>query len=191
MRLTQPFQAMILLVLVLAGCSTYAPPSTCMKTVLVSNLSRAPLYPILEDDPRSATILINKTSCGMTKVDEATEKAHIEIDLALAITEARKNYSFPQKVTFSLFVALLDSDDNVIDRQDQNIEVDITEKPTNLVHKIIYLPPQDISADSHEHRLAIGFNERGASRQSSFVHHSKENSVLKTKKQRFKKRKTG
>lgn len=172
-----------LLILTLAGCQVLpSVESPCMKISLLSNVSRTPLYHIVEDDPRSATLGINKTECKSVQDARGSETSQIVIDVALTIPEARKTYSRTTMAIFPVFVALLDSEDNVLDRHDENIEVNITDKATNHVHKIIYHLPQGISADSKQHRLLIGFNGNIISRSSHLPSSPKDKQRLRNKK---------
>jgi len=172
MNLAHTCLSVVLLISVLVGCGTISPSdSACMKTVLVSSLSRTPLYPLLEEDPRVATISIVKAVCVSSKEGESAGKAPIEIDLALNISEARKMSKRIKKALFPVFVALIDAEDNVLDRLDKKIEVTISDKPLNHSHKITYHPPQGIDVGSGDHRLLVGFHGSVMPSHGPLTHH--------------------
>lgn len=142
----------------LGGCDTVSSTnSQCIKPVLVPDLSRTPLYPVIEDDPRAATISISQSGCGGSKEELPGENDDIGINMALTIPEARKGTGRVKKVIFPVFVALLDKQENVVDRWDEKIEVTITDQPLNHTHKITYHPPEGINAGSADHRILVGF----------------------------------
>jgi len=142
----------------LGGCvSLSSSDSGCIKTVLVSTLSRVPLHTAMGDDPRSATISLVKSGCGGSNIDLPGEKRDIGMNLLLTVPEARKESGRVKKITFPIFVALLDREDNVIDRHDENIEVTITNKALSHTHKTTYHLPEGIDVGSDDHRILVGF----------------------------------
>jgi hypothetical protein len=172
MKIIRTLLSMSILFGILEGCGTFpSPEPTCMKPVLVSSLSRTPLYPILEDDPRAATISVVKTTCGSSKQEALSRRAQIEIDLALTIPEARRTFGRTKKALFPVFVALLDQQDNILDRLDAMIEVTITDKAVSHTQKITYHLPEGVDIDSKDHRLLVGFHGGVTASHSVMAHH--------------------
>lgn len=181
MKLIRTYLSVILICAIFVGCTTFSSPdSICMKTNLVSSLSRTPLYPILEDDPRASTISVVKTTCVSAKEEAPAGKMHIEIDLALNIPEARKTSGKTKKAIFPVFVALLDQQDNVLDRLDEKVEVTITDKSLSHTHKITYRPPEGIDVSSKEYRLLVGFHGTVMASHSTLTHHRVKKVASKT-----------
>lgn len=159
MKIVQSTLSIALLTIFLGGCSTFpSSDSECMKTVLVSTLSRVPVYPVMEKDKRSVTISTFKGGCGGSSADLPGGQDEIGINMTLTMPEATHGTHKVKKVAFPIFVALLDKDDNVLDRLDEKIEVTIDHHSLSHTHKITYRPPAGINVHSEDHRLLVGFN---------------------------------
>ena len=155
----------------LGGCASFSSSeSGCMKAVLVSTLSRVPLHNAFGDDPRSATISLIKSGCGGSNAEFPGGKGDVGMNLLLTVPEARKGSGRVKKVAFPIFLGLLDHEDNVMDRHDENIEVTITDKALSHTHKITYHLPEGIDVGSEEHRILVGFNGNASAVHSSHPH---------------------
>lgn len=165
----------ISLMVLLVGCDTFSSrDSECLKPVLVQNMSRLPLYPIFHDDPRFATLSVVKSTCQTSSDEISIGQPSVEIDLALTIVEARKPTRKTKEVIFPIFIALLDKQDNVLDRHDERIGVTITDKSLNQSHKIKYLFPQGIDIGKADYRLFLGFlGNVMATHSGTHKHHTK------------------
>lgn len=145
----------------LVGCATSSPPpSGCLKTALVSSLSKAPVRPVLKQETRLVTLSGVKRVCRASSGPLSERKRSICITMALTMPEARQKHGTGRKVAFPVFVALLDKEDNVLDRQDEKIRVTISDRSLNHTHTILYHLPEGIEADSENHRLLVGFKGR-------------------------------
>ena len=168
----------------LGGCASFSPPeSGCMKTVLVTTLSRVPLHAAFGDDPRTGTISLVKSGCGGSNAELSGGKGDIGINLLLTVPEARKGTGRVKKVVFPIFVALLDREDNVIDSHNENIEVTITDKVLSHTHKITYHPPEGIDAESEDHRILVGFKGNVRAAHSIHTHPQNVKKLVHKKKQ--------
>ena len=122
------------------------------------NLIKAPLYPVMEEDPRSVTISTFKAGCGGSTAELPGGKGDIGVHMTLTMPEAKHRTGKVKKVAFPLFVALLDQEDNVLDRQDESVKMTISDHSLNHIHKITYRPPEGIDIGSADCRLLVGFN---------------------------------
>lgn len=148
-----------LLTLFFIGCSSFSSSdSTCMKTVLVSTLSRTPLHSVIADDTRSVTISDFKAGCGGSSESLPGGQGEVGINMTLTAPESIRGKGKAQKVAFPIFIALLDKNDNVLDRRDERIEVTITEDSLKHTYKTSYRPPAGINVNSENHRILVGFH---------------------------------
>jgi hypothetical protein len=141
-----------------------------MKTVLVSSLSSATLHSAREHDPRAATLAVVKVGCGGSAEAFPGGKGDIGVNLSLTIPEALKGTGSVNKAIFPVFVALLDQEDNVLDRHDEKIEITITDQALSHIHTITYHLPEGIDVGSETHRLLVGFNGGVIPVRSPMVH---------------------
>lgn len=159
MNLTKPPLPVIFLFALLAGCATLpSSDSGCMKTVLVSSLSKVPLSPAIKGDNRFLTVSDFKGGCNASNPGFLGTGGDIGITMTVAAPEAKHKHGKTQKIRVPVFIALLDKQDNVLDRQDE--KVDLTINDHSLIHteKMTYRLPQGISKDSEGHRLLVGLN---------------------------------
>jgi len=129
-----------------------------MRTVLVSALSKAPLSSVFEEDRRFVTISAFKAGCGGSSAELPGEKGDIGINMTLTMPESKQKHGKVRKVIVPVFVALMDKEDNVLDRQDEKVEVNLSDHSLKHTHKMIYHPPQEIAVDSEAHHIFVGFN---------------------------------
>jgi len=148
--------SLALLPIFIGGCSIFG--STCIKTALVTNLSTTPLSSVIKGDTRVVTISAFKGGCGGSSPQLPGGEGDIGISLALTAPEAKHPTGRLKKVAFPIFVALLDEDDNVLDRYDEIITATINNASLNHTHQIIYRPPPGINVESEDHRILVGFN---------------------------------
>ncbi len=161
MKIMQAVLSIILFSAFLGGCATLSSSdSACIKTVLISTLSKTPLYPAIPEDARTVTISTFKGGCGGSSADLPGGKGDIGIHMTLTVPEAKQKHGQVKKIAVPVFVALLDKEDNILDRQDDQIEVTISNQSLNHTHKIIYHPPHGIDIESKDHRILVGFNGR-------------------------------
>lgn len=161
MKIMQTVFPIILFSAFLGGCAPLSlSDSACIKTVLISTLSKTPLYPAIPEDARTVTISAFKGGCGGSSADLPGGKGDIGITMTLTVPEAKQKHGKVKKIAVPVFVALLDKEDNILDRQDNQIQVTISNQPLNHTHKIIYHPPQGIDSESQDHRILVGFNGR-------------------------------
>lgn len=154
-----PALIVVLLSAFLGGCSTFSSSdSGCMKTVLVTTVSKTPLSSARKGDTRTVTISHFKGGCERSKAQLLGEKDKVGINLTLTAPEAKPATGSVKKIAFPVFVALLDKEDNVLDRYDEIIKVTVSDEPLNHTHKITYRPPEGIDIGGDDHRLLIGFN---------------------------------
>jgi hypothetical protein len=185
-RIVQPALSIGLLSLLLGGCSTFSSSDAkCMKTALVTSVSTMPLSRVVAGDHRNIIISAFKGGCGGASPELPGESDDIGITLTLTAPEAKQPTGQTRGVTLPLFVALLDKQDNVKDRLDENIKVTISDHALNHTHKITYHPPEGIDVDNQDYRILVGFNAEAAP-----APHSKPASVSvsKAKKKPFKKK---
>lgn len=143
----------------LAGCASLSSPDTgCMKTVLVSKLSKAPLSPAINGDKRSLAIAEFKGGCHTASSGFLSKSNDIGITMTLSLPESRHKHGKVQKVRVPIFIALLDKEDNVLDRWDEKINLTIKDHSLTHTQKLTYQLPQGISRDSENHRILVGFN---------------------------------
>ena len=163
-RIIQSTLSIALLSLLLGGgCSTFSPSDTqCMKTVLVTSASRMPLSRVMTGDGRDVIITAFKGGCGGSSPQLPGGSDDIGMTLTFTTPDARYATGKAKEVTLPLFVALLDQEDNVKDRQDENVKVTISDHSLNHTHKIIYHPPEGIDVDSQAYRILVGFNAEAA-----------------------------
>jgi hypothetical protein len=190
MKLSPPLLAIYFFCAFLGGCGTVS-PSGCLKTSLVSNLSKTPLFPVLKDDNRTVAISSFKGKCVNPSDDLPGEKGDISISMALTMPEAQQKKGRVRKIAFPIFVALLDEEDEVLDRHDEEIVVTISDHSLSHIHKTTYHLPEEIDVDSQSHYILVGFNRpvrvMGASApQFSRVKVKKKLSPKKVQKRRAK-----
>ena len=143
----------------LIGCSTLSSSdSSCMKTVLVSTLSRISLHPVNSEDTRSISISTFKAGCGGSCADLPGGPGTIGINMKLTMPEATRGKGMTQKIALPFFIALLDDKENVLDRRDEVIEIKISKDSLNHTYKTSYRPPAGIEVSSQNHRVMVGFN---------------------------------
>ncbi len=182
-RIIQPALSIAFLSLLLGGCSTFSPSDTqCMKTVLVTSVSRMPLSRVVAGEGRDVIITAFKGGCGGSSPQLPGGSDDIGITLTLTAPEAKRSTGKVKEVTLPLFVALLYQEDNVKDRHDENVKVTISDRALNHTHKITYHPPEGIEVDNQAYRILVGFNAEAA-----HVPHSEARSAPKVKKTSSKK----
>lgn len=158
-HIIQPALSIALLSFLLGGCSTFSPSDTqCMKTVLITSASRMPLSRVMTGDGRDVIITGFKGGCGGSSAQLPGGSDDIGIILTLTTPEARHSTGKVKEVTLPLFVALLDKEENVKDRHDENVKVTISDRSLNHTHKITYHPPEGIEVDDQSYRVLVGFN---------------------------------
>jgi hypothetical protein len=111
-----------------------------------------------------------KSGCGGSSAELPGGKGDVGMNLLLTVPEARRGSGRVKRVAFPIFVALLDREDNVIDRHDETIEVTITDKALSHTHKITYHPPKGIDVGSEEHRVLVGFKGNANAVHSAHPH---------------------
>ena len=142
----------------MVGCSTTPlEGSGCIKTSVITTLSRSPLYTALEEDSRIATLAIEKVECDKSKNARSEGNDDIGLNLILSIPAARKDMGSDKKVVFPVFVALLNREDVVIDRYDEMINVHVNKAALSHTHKINYHLPEGVSAHNEDYRILVGF----------------------------------
>lgn len=158
-RIVQPILSIALLSLLLGGCSIFSSSDTkCMKTALVTSVSKVPLSRVMTGDRRDVIISSFKGGCGGSSPQLPGGSDDIGITLTLTAPEAKHSTGKTKEVTLPLFVALLDKQDNVKDRLDENIKVTISDRALNHIHKITYHLPEGIDVDNQDYRILVGFN---------------------------------
>ncbi|MBM3467956.1 MAG: hypothetical protein FJX71_00810 [Alphaproteobacteria bacterium] len=100
-----------------------------------------------------------KAGCGGSSNQLPGGSDDIGINVTFMVPAAKHPRHRVNKVTFPLFVALVDKNENVIDRRDESVDIKISDKSLNFAHKIIYTPPKEVAVDSENHRILVGFNE--------------------------------
>jgi hypothetical protein len=111
--------------------------------------------------------------------------------MALTMPEAHQKKGRVRKIAFPIFVALLDEEDEVLDRHDEEIVVTISDRSLSHIHKTTYHLPGGIDVDSQSHYILVGFNGpvkvRGSSApRFSSVKAQKKLTPRKTRKERVK-----
>ena len=129
-----------------------------MKTLLASSLSRAPLSPTIKGDERVVSIADFKGGCGGSGYGLPGGPGDIGILMTVTLPESTPKGNHPQAVSLPVFVALLDREDNVLDRQDETVKILVTDDHLIHTHKIVYHPPRGIDVSSENHRVLLGFN---------------------------------
>lgn len=158
-RIVQSTLSIAFLSFVLGGCSTFSPSDTqCMKTVMVTSVSRMPLSRVMVEDGRDVIITAFKGGCGGSSPQLPGGSGDIGITLTLTVPEAKRSTDKVKEVTLPLFVALLDKEDNVKDRHDENVKVTVNDRLLNHIHQITYHPPEGIEVDNQDYRVLVGFN---------------------------------
>ncbi|MBX9786547.1 MAG: hypothetical protein K2Y08_04330 [Alphaproteobacteria bacterium] len=162
-----------LLTMFFIGCSSFSSSdSPCMKTVLVSTLSRTSLHSVREEDTRSVAISDFKAGCGGSSADLPGRQGEIGINMTLTAPESIRSKVKAHKVALPIFIALLDKDDNVLDRRDERIEITITEDSLKHTYKTSYRPPAGIDVGSENHRILVGLNGNAVAAHSFSGHSS-------------------
>ena len=162
-----------LLSLLLGGCGTFSSSDTqCMKSSLVTSLSRMPLSRVMGGDERDVIITIFKGGCGGSSPQLPGGSEDIGITLTFTTPEVKRSTGDVKEVVLPLFVALLDKEDNIKDRHDEKVKVTISDRSLNHTHKITYHPPEGIGVDNQAYRILVGFNaEAGHVPYSGFSMH--------------------
>lgn len=146
---------------VLGGCSSsfHSEEARCIKTVLVSSLSEMPLSSFIHQDSRKIKVAAFKAGCGGTSPDLPGGYDDIGLHITLKIPNARHPKGHITEITVPLFVALLDLQDNVLDRQDEALKLKISDYAFSQAYKITYRPPEGIALTSTYHKILVGFNK--------------------------------
>lgn len=169
----------------LVQCTTFqSTDSVCLKTIVIPDLSRAPLYPVIEHDTRIAILSLDQVSCSRANEEATDSKAANLINLTITIPEARKKTDRIKKVKFPLCVALLDAQENVIDRYDELVEITISDKPLTYKHMITYVAPEGVDIEAKDHQLLVGFNGNVTSASLSKASHPLQKAVRKKAQKR-------
>jgi len=121
-----------------------------------------PLASVRAGDDREVMISAFKGGCGGASSELPGGSGDIGLTLTLIAPEAKRPLGKGQEILLPLFVALLDQEDNVRDRLDENIKVTISDHAFNHVHKIIYHPPQGVKVDNQHYRILVGFHSEAA-----------------------------
>ncbi|MBM3632411.1 MAG: hypothetical protein FJX03_01710 [Alphaproteobacteria bacterium] len=159
MTFARPLTCIVCLFLFLVGCSSVPPKDPgCIKTSVISTLSRVPLYTALEEDSRIATLAVEKVECDELRIAPSEGKANIGMNLKLTIPATRKDKGSNKNVVFPVFVALINCEDAVIDRHDEMIKVHVKRTALNHTHKIKYELPEGVSTRKQDYRILVGFN---------------------------------
>jgi hypothetical protein len=149
-----------LLAFILGGCSPSfrSEESRCIKTVPVSSLSQMPLSHFIKGDSRMLTVSSFKAGCGGSSPDLPGGYDDIGINVTLKIPDARNPKGKITEIEVPLFVALLDHQDNVLDRQDEALKIKVSDYAFSQAYKITYHPPKGIDPTSPSHKILVGFN---------------------------------
>ena len=159
MKITPIILSLVFLCAFLGGCTTLSSSSLkCMKVVLAPSVSKVRLSPAVKGDTRTVSISNFKGGCGGPSEEIPGEKGDIGIIMELTAPQAKHPMHGRAKVAFPVFVALLDKEDNVLDRYDERIEAVISAHPLNHAHDIIYHPPEGIPVDGEGYKVVVGFH---------------------------------
>jgi hypothetical protein len=101
------------------------------------------------------------------------------IGLTVTIPEARKKTNHTKKAKFPIFVAIVDAEENVLDRYDGTLDITISDNPLAYKHTITYLVPEGLSIEGKDYQLFVGFNGSVTSASGSKVSHSLQKAVRK------------
>lgn len=189
MTFARPLTCIVFLILFLVGCSSVPhKDSGCIKTSVISTLSRVPLYTALEEDSRIATLAVEKVECDLALSEG---KADVGMNLKLTIPAARKDKGSNKIVTFPVFVALLNREDTVIDRHDEMIQVPVKKTALSHMHKVNYHLPEGLSAHRQDYRILVGFNgsARAARVDTKYSNENKKVIHKRVKKKKNKRKK--
>lgn len=149
----------LLFLFLLGGCSIFPSSNTkCIKTVLVSSVSKMPLSRVKMGDRRDVIISAFKGGCGGSSPQLPGGSDDIGLTLTLTVPEAKRPTGQTKEVALPLFVALLDKEDNVKDRLDEMVKVTLSDHALNHTHKIIYHLPEGIDVDNQNYSILVGFN---------------------------------
>ena len=158
-RISQCALSVLLFLFLLGGCNVFPSPNMkCMKTVLVSSVSKMPLSRVKVGDRRDVIISAFKGGCGGSSPELPGGSDDIGLTLTLTVPEAKRSTGQAKEVALPLFVALLDKEDNVKDRLDEMVKVTVSDRALNHIHKITYHLPEGINADNQNYRILVGFN---------------------------------
>ena len=102
-----------------------------------------------------------KAGCGGSNPDLPGGYDDIGIHITLKIPNARHPKGNITEITVPLFVALLDLQDNVLDRQDEALKLKVSDYDFSQAYKITYRPPEGVDPTSTHHKILVGFNEAG------------------------------
>ena len=176
----------------LSGCSSSfrSEESRCIKTALVSSLSQMPLSHFIKEDSRMVTISAFKAGCGGSSPDLPGGYNDIGINVTLKIPDAHSPKDNVTEITLPLFVALLNRQDDVLDRQDESINLKVSDYALSKTYKITYHPPEGIDPTSANHKILMGFNQVAIKDPSPkrSVHQSVKKKVFHKKKLKNKKK---
>lgn len=149
---------------ILGGCSLFSSSdSGCMKTAFVSSLSKMPLSRVAKGDHRTLAISHFQGGCGGSGPHLPGTADDIGISVTFTTPPAKHYTGKSHEIKVPLFLALLDKEDNVLDRQDEMVTLTLTDEALEHRHAIIYHPPEGIEVDSQDHRLLVGFNAEAKS----------------------------
>jgi hypothetical protein len=84
-----------------------------------------PLSRVMVEEGRDVIITAFKGECGGSSPQLPGGSGDIGIILTLTVPEAKRSKDEVKEATLPLFVALLDKEDNVKDRRDENVKVTI------------------------------------------------------------------
>ena len=155
--------SLVLLLPLLSGCSDSLTSSQCVKAKLISSLSRAPLHHVSKEDPRSMVISDFKSGCGGAVADLPGGEGDIGLSMVFTLPEVRQGQlnsgkNWEKEVVLPVFIALLDGDENVLDRKDENIHLTISNHALIRTHQLTYHLPEGVDSSSLEHHILVGVN---------------------------------
>jgi hypothetical protein len=100
-----------------------------------------------------------KAGCGGSSPDLPGGYDDIGIHITLKIPNAPHPQGHMTEIAVPLFVALLDLQDNVLDRQDEALKLKVSDDAFSQAYKITYHPPEGVDPTSIHHKILVGFNE--------------------------------
>jgi hypothetical protein len=154
--------ALVVFAGILAGCSSFSSTDTpCIKTSLVGSLATLPVAHFIKGDPRHIAISGFHTTKAPDSANEPVNEKDVAIDFVLAVPENDPSHSSPitRKARLPVFVALLDKQDNVLDRMDVKITINLGQQALDEPYHIVYHFPKGLDGSCDDYRLLMGFNE--------------------------------